>query len=187
MGKNRAFLQCYLKQVFWKIMPGKGYIYLLLNNPNTWGKSLQFGNSRWAHTHKNNPRREKITVTGGTVVAPFLCSLPNAPLPLLAKAYLFFSPSTHLIFLFSSRSFCKSSPLTMWLVELYDTLAACRRVFPEHSPLFRKPLLLPRAGGWQRRGREWERGKCKQLTKTWEPKKTSAHKNRCHQLYPIHT
>lgn len=58
------------------------------------------------------------------------------------------SPSTYLIFLFLPLSFCKSSLFTTWLAELYDTLAVSHSVFPEQSPLVRKPHLVSRAGGW---------------------------------------
>lgn len=101
-------------------------------------------------------------------------------LPVFALALRVFVPWIHLIFLFFHlQSFCKSSLFTVWSVELYDTLAAGQRVFPEQSPLFRKPDLVPVHAGMIKkgRGRQWEDGKLQQLTKIGEPKiKTNKHK-----------
>lgn len=118
---------------------------------------------------------------------PIPNSIPNKPLPVFALALLL-SPLTHLIFLFLSPIFFQVFSFTMWLDKLYDTLATCHRVFPEESPLFRKPCLIPTEGKMVEKGvgREWDDAKLKQPTKIWELKQISVHKNRQLQLYPIH-
>ena len=73
---------------------------------------------------------------------------------------------------FHLQSFWKSSLFTTWLDKLHDTLATGHRVFPEESPLLRKPCIVPSKGKMTEKGdgRERDDGKFKQLTEIWELK-----------------
>lgn len=186
MGENGAFLQCHLKQVFWKVMPGKSYISLLLNNPNTWGKSLQF----W----KQQVGKEKITQREGERkqqflgssqgsfpqlcpkwCSAFLCLGLLASFPFDPLEFPVFIPHLFASFLFSPCDWI--SYMTQWPQSL-----------PRTEPTFQE--TLPRSQ-WREddregRGTEWEDGKLEQLTKIKELKQITVHKNRQCQLYPIH-
>lgn len=181
MGKSGAFLQCHLTQVSWKGMLGQSYISPFLNHPNTWGKSLQFWKQQVGNQENHRRReRERNRSPRGTVAVPLPNAVPDAPLPSLASASLFFPLPPTRFSCFHPRSFCPSSLFTTWLDKLYDILAAGHRVFPEESPLFRKPCLIPSKGKMTEKGggREHDDGKFKQLTKAWRLKQISVHKSR---------